>query len=251
MAVDERRGRIVLFGGLHGFTRAPTSETWEYDAVANSWAQRTPATVPPARSRHVMGWDASRARVVMAGGDGTTGSLRDVWEFDGSDWMQRQAETSIPAGFSGAAMTWDPTRAHLLLHGAALGGADPWELFARCDPAGRGRPGGVPLRNHSQPLVARPFLLGFANPIGVGALFLDVDAVQQPTFALGPPLGCAPLDFFVSGVTQIPVAGTALPNVVLPIPDIFGLRLRTLTFQAIALQSTMCLEATDALHARY
>lgn len=128
---------------------------------------------------------------------------------------------------------------------------DKWiDLFAPCDIAGQGRPGGLQLQFLSQPVVGQTFKLGFANPMGLGALYLGPGPVQQPLFSVTQPLFCNTADFFVNPSVSLAISSTAATNVLLPIPADAGLRGFTLVFQAIALQPATCFEATDALHVR-
>ncbi|MCK5943058.1 MAG: hypothetical protein KAI24_13855 [Planctomycetes bacterium] len=106
MAFAEDRAALVLFGGLEADDGvwpppAPLAETWEF--ANGAWTQRTTATVPPARSQHVMCYDAYRDHVVVFGGVDANGSpLNDVWWYDGNDW-QTQYYSTAPAPRLGAA----------------------------------------------------------------------------------------------------------------------------------------------------
>ena len=54
--------------------------------------------MPPARFGHALAWDGLRDVLVLFGGtDGTT-RFEDVWEWDGTDWLQVP-----PAPYNGAA----------------------------------------------------------------------------------------------------------------------------------------------------
>src|SRR5262249_5957183 len=50
-------------------------DTWEWDGI--DWTQRAPASSPPARSGHVLAFDASRGRTVLFG----SSSFGDTWEY--------------------------------------------------------------------------------------------------------------------------------------------------------------------------
>jgi hypothetical protein len=64
MAYDERRQRIVLFGG-ESAPWSPTSDVWEWDGGA--WTQ-VPAEGPSARIGSAVVYDGTRGRLVLFGG---------------------------------------------------------------------------------------------------------------------------------------------------------------------------------------
>jgi MYXO-CTERM domain-containing protein len=78
-AYDEKRGRIVLFGG----TPAPdggqfSDETWEYGD--GRFELREPLRRPPARESARLAYDAERDRMVLFGGFGLTDG-DDTWTY--------------------------------------------------------------------------------------------------------------------------------------------------------------------------
>lgn len=87
LAYDSRRKRTILFGGEdekgHFY-----SDTWAWDG--KTW-KRIAENGPPERIQFVMGYDSARDRIVLFGGvnDKPQHLLDDVWEFDGSQWVQR------------------------------------------------------------------------------------------------------------------------------------------------------------------
>jgi hypothetical protein len=124
MAFDVRRGKTVLFGGLTTNTNQSEvvdGDTWEYDGA---WLQVTPATAPPARSRHAMAYDAKRDRVVLFGGatslsNELTVRVNDTWEFDGTIWTPwlPPANSVLPSPSIDAAMAFDAKRGVIVLFG--------------------------------------------------------------------------------------------------------------------------------------
>src|SRR5262249_5953572 len=149
-----------------------------------AWSQRTTAHRPPARWNHVMQYDASRARTVLVGGSSAAGALNDVWEWNGTDWLQRTPEIVPPSPRSDAAMAYDPDHGRLQMFGGFDGARylnELWTLQARIDTAGPGNTA-APLaqRFYSQPVLGRPLLLGFANPQALGLSMLGLGPVQQP-----------------------------------------------------------------------
>jgi Galactose oxidase, central domain len=113
LASDDKRQRVVLFGGSRKTIRGPIqgqetdlqNDTWEWDG--EKWTQ-VEDTGPTARSFHGMAYDNKRERTVLFGGtnDRTTPpQLNDTWEWDGSIWKHI---TDIgPGGVSGHTMVYN------------------------------------------------------------------------------------------------------------------------------------------------
>jgi len=113
MVFDERRGRIVVFGG-HDGTQA-LGDTWEYSITTGSWALISTTHNPSPRWDAKMVYDKRRGVTVLFGG--TPGSYifyRDTWEYDGTDWHQITTPHS-PPGALGGAMVYDEARGRVVL----------------------------------------------------------------------------------------------------------------------------------------
>jgi len=90
MALDERAGRTVLFGGRgapgtsgSGSAGAVYADTWEWDGA--TWTLR--ATVDaPARHGHSLAFDRTTQTLVMFGGQDKDGLLATTFELDGATW---------------------------------------------------------------------------------------------------------------------------------------------------------------------
>ncbi|MBK8098309.1 MAG: hypothetical protein IPK26_14455 [Planctomycetes bacterium] len=120
IAWDEHRSVAVMFGGLVQFGSAAygLSDTWEW---SGQWLQRTPATVPPTRGHCGMDFDAFRGVTVMRGGDSQISVYRtDTWEWNGTDWRQRQGGP-VPNISTGQGLVYDPTARRMLMHGGVEG----------------------------------------------------------------------------------------------------------------------------------
>jgi hypothetical protein len=96
MIWDKARSRVVLFGGRDQKTE--WNDTWQF--INGDWSKIDTATAPPGRHLVGMAYDSRRDRIVMFGGVVTTTNsagvvtntnLTDTWEFDGTNWTQRQA----------------------------------------------------------------------------------------------------------------------------------------------------------------
>jgi hypothetical protein len=80
MAHHAARGVTVLFGGFHNVM---LGDTWLFDAAG--WRNATDPNGPSARGGvPAITYDSDRRKVVMYGGWGNDGALRDLWEWDGS-----------------------------------------------------------------------------------------------------------------------------------------------------------------------
>jgi hypothetical protein len=117
LAYDSKRGRGVLFGGVAvgaGFL----DTTWEYDDMAKTWTQVTPATSPSARSLPAMAYDPIRGKTVLFGGYVISlgGRGNDTWEWDGSTWTAIATPT-LPHGRSKATMYFDALQGRIVMYG--------------------------------------------------------------------------------------------------------------------------------------
>jgi hypothetical protein len=108
MAYDAARQQVVYFGGPLG------GQTWIWNG--NTWAKRTPAHSPTARSGHAMAYDAARQRVILFGGVNGAVALNDTWAWDGTDWTLADPGTG-PAKRFNHAMAFDRARQEILMFG--------------------------------------------------------------------------------------------------------------------------------------
>ncbi len=147
MAYDSNRGRMVLHGGAReilspqGFVVSLSVEltTLERDA-AGAW-QVVDVRGPPARYNHALAYDEARGVTVLFGGFLCADSLcnpgnpgaplvyGDTWEWDGIAWSERAAPG--PSARWLHAMTYDPVRRRVVMHGgrdaSAIQLGDLWE----------------------------------------------------------------------------------------------------------------------------
>jgi len=119
MVYDSLRERVVLFGGVESTSAGEwiaRDDTWEWDG--NNWVEVAvePNVRPSARTSHAMAFDSARGCVILFGGSGKSGFLRDTWElFDGTRWAH--AASNGPAERTGPAMVYDSLRERALLFG--------------------------------------------------------------------------------------------------------------------------------------
>jgi len=124
IAYDSARGEIVRFGGSTATAGRPsaTNETWILGDHDTQWTQKFPVHQPLARLNHVMVYDTRRSVVVLFGGQlNYVGTLvYETWEWDGTDWTQKQPAVSPSVG---GALAYDADRAVTLM----FTGSDTWE----------------------------------------------------------------------------------------------------------------------------
>ncbi len=113
---------VLLFGGGNSSTFFQDTWTWN----GSGWTQQCTAcgvgTLPAGRELHAMAYDASRARVVLFGGQ-KLGSvvLNDTWEWDGAAWAQKclapPCSNTVPAIRQNHVMTYDANRKKVVMTG--------------------------------------------------------------------------------------------------------------------------------------
>jgi hypothetical protein len=105
LVYDSANDRLLLFGGstTNVFGTA-TNELWE-GLSGGVWTRLTPGgTAPSARWGAAAVFDESRGRLVVFGGQDTTGTQsNEVFEYDGTDWVGPLVTADSPAARDGAA----------------------------------------------------------------------------------------------------------------------------------------------------
>lgn len=154
---------LILFGGSStGSGSAGDYLSTTYRWTGSGWTALTPAHNPNGRFVHSMGYDRVSDTVILFGGSqmdsgGTTSSIDDTWEWDGTDWTQVSAGGAYPTTPGTDAhtrMAWNDDLQMLLLfggqwdteHGGGPGGGislskevwawnrTSWELIDVCQP---------------------------------------------------------------------------------------------------------------------
>ncbi|UCE10638.1 MAG: hypothetical protein JSW61_01540, partial [Candidatus Thorarchaeota archaeon] len=83
MAYDPVENVIVLFGGVSSSAMIPLDDVWIFDCETREWTELYPSVVPLARYGHVMTYDMSMNRTVMAFGNNLdVGFQNDTWTYD-------------------------------------------------------------------------------------------------------------------------------------------------------------------------
>ncbi|MBN2491919.1 MAG: hypothetical protein JXQ29_13815 [Planctomycetes bacterium] len=116
VAFDDARGRVVLYGG---FVNGNLADTWEWNGL--SWDMRQPQHSPPPVRYHALAYDSERKCVVLFGGragapSATEKVIAETWEWNGSDWVQRNPVSS-PSARQEHALAYDAARRWVVLFG--------------------------------------------------------------------------------------------------------------------------------------
>jgi hypothetical protein len=111
----------MLLGALCGHAVAQT--------LTPAWQQQSPSNSPSARYIHAVTYDAGHGQVVLFGGFGGGGELRDTWLWNGTNWSQASPANS-PSARSAHAMAYDAAHGQVVLFGGLANAAtrlgDTW-----------------------------------------------------------------------------------------------------------------------------
>jgi len=117
IAYDSQRQRAVLFGGVShwdGTAWVYDNSTWEWDG--KDWQRIETPIAPSGRIRHAMAYDEVSEKVILYGGENSSGTLADLWEWDGRTW-HRLCPVCNPAARIGHKMIYDPVRQRIIIYG--------------------------------------------------------------------------------------------------------------------------------------
>ena len=122
LAYDEVRKSVWLYTTTVATDTQPSvSQIWEWNGT--TWAQHNPAVLPPPRSDTSLVYDMARKVTVLFGGqftDTTTRTLyNDTWEWDGSNWLQKETVNSPSARFDHP-MVYDRAAQRVVLFGGQI-----------------------------------------------------------------------------------------------------------------------------------
>lgn len=112
---DTANGRLLLFGGSTDDTFATaTNELWE-GLPGGVWNLLTPGgTAPSARWGASATFDVARGRLVVFGGQDTSGARsNEVFEYDGTDWLGPFVTADSPSARDGAASAYSVGLTHV------------------------------------------------------------------------------------------------------------------------------------------
>jgi hypothetical protein len=122
MTWDAGDGYMLLYGGIDEST-TPTytlfNDTWTF--VHGAWTQIFPSSVPPARWRGAMAYDAADNYTVLFGGtpsELTDSPMKDTWTYKAGVWTNVTTKvTGSPAARYRQDMTYDAADGYLVMFG--------------------------------------------------------------------------------------------------------------------------------------
>jgi hypothetical protein len=99
MAFDPNRRKVILFGGQDD-NLVYLSDTWEWDTVAKTWTNVTPATSPTARRGTQLVYEAATDRMILVGGVDDNRFYNDTWAWSPGSrtWTKLNPSVSSAAG---------------------------------------------------------------------------------------------------------------------------------------------------------
>lgn len=187
-AYDARRGVVVVHGGEGG--SMPTSDTWEWNG---RWTLRT-GTAPSWRRGAAMVYDGARGRVVLFGGVTLgDGIVRETWEYDGVEWIERMpVHRPFPRFYH--AMAYDAARERVVMfggQGVSTRLDDVWEWDGNDWTQGASGPAARSLAALTYDVKrGRTVLYGGSNDAGIGSG--DLWEWDGSTWSELPSIGPAP-----------------------------------------------------------
>ena len=129
LVYDGPRDRLIMFGGnvavamCPSITRTPSADIWAFELDCNNWRQLTPASAPPARTRHMVTVDTVRNRMIVFGGragmPGAYTFFNDVWAFDlaTETWSEVATAGQAPPARDYGVISYDATRDRVVVFG--------------------------------------------------------------------------------------------------------------------------------------
>jgi hypothetical protein len=112
MAYDANRGTVVLYGG-QDTASARLGDTWEW--AGGAWRQLN-IPGPSARMNAAMAYDAAKKLIYLFGGRAETGSVNDLWTYDGKSWSKINTSSAPPPRQLGT-MAFDKQQSQFVLFG--------------------------------------------------------------------------------------------------------------------------------------
>lgn len=127
MVYDCVNKKILLFGGWDGTNYL--DDTWTYDLTANTWAQKSLTTKPPARRAHAMVSDCVNKVAILFGGVDSSGTFSDTWayNFNSGEWTNKNPSGSKPSARHDHKMAFDSAHGVVVLFGGmGAPSSDTW-----------------------------------------------------------------------------------------------------------------------------
>jgi N-acetylneuraminic acid mutarotase len=122
MAYDSVENVVILFGGITSSAMTAINDTWIFDCDTREWTELHPSDAPIARYGHVMTYDASINRTIMAFGlNYSVGFLNDMWTYDVSTNVWSQIDyIGTPNHLKWSSIVYDSTHEKNILFGGCI-----------------------------------------------------------------------------------------------------------------------------------
>ncbi len=122
MAYDPQENVVILFGGFNEEDMT-SDKTWSFDCDTRTWTELHPSTAPMSRYGHVMTYDETINRIILAcGNTATEGHQDDTWTFDASTNSWSEITTiGDPDRLKWPSMTYDSTNQKVILFSGQIG----------------------------------------------------------------------------------------------------------------------------------
>jgi N-acetylneuraminic acid mutarotase len=122
MAYDSVENVVILFGGITSSEMTVTNDTWIFDCDTREWTEVHPSVVPLARYGHVMTYDMSINKAIMAFGNNyDVGFLNDTFTYDVSTNTWSEIECiGAPGHLKWPSMVYDSINGRNILFGGCI-----------------------------------------------------------------------------------------------------------------------------------
>jgi hypothetical protein len=122
MVYDEAARNVVMFGGEGN--NGKFNETWIWDGTYQTWEEiddQPESDIPVKRKAAAMAYDPNSQKVLLFGGEGSSGVLGDTWLWNGLDaqWEPVNGLSTAPSARGGAQLAYDGEQ--LVLFGGYTG----------------------------------------------------------------------------------------------------------------------------------
>jgi hypothetical protein len=210
---DPAGGRMIVFGGkwAANFASNPPpyafgNDAWQLSLGSSpTWSLLVPVGTPPsARAEHSAIWDRLRNRMILFGGESSTGYLNDVWELSVSGtptWTQLTPIGTPPSARRGHRAWYDPSRDRMIVYGGyggvylddvwalSLSGTPAWTQLTTSGTTPNGRSGSAVTYD---PVRDRMLVFGGYNDGGYNNELWQLSLTGTPTWSLLAPSGTTP-----------------------------------------------------------
>ncbi|MCO6437556.1 MAG: immunoglobulin domain-containing protein [Phycisphaerae bacterium] len=129
LVYDSRRHVTVALGGTVSPQNTGKLPVFQYDGT--QWAEDYVLGMPPWRDVGGAAFDMLREKLVIYGGwiSNTQHPIDELWEYDGTNWQQREHVEPWPPSTIDAPMAFDPYRGRLIMLAVSHAFDGTWETW--------------------------------------------------------------------------------------------------------------------------